>query len=233
MCFMKKRFVKNVSINNDAEYNSDEVGENYEIEEENDFFIGTLSKTTKTTAAEWNIEVLVEGNKMVCQVDTGSQVNIISTDILNKLYVKNLLKKTKVNIFTFSGEKLKVLGSVDLKIVYENQSHILNFFVVNMKCKNIIGLQSARDMFLIKNVNLLSVNNIIENYSEVFCGLGLLHSECNLEIRKDISPVVDPPRKIPFRLYDALKMELKRMVDLNVIRKINEPTEWVSSILEI
>lgn len=223
MCFMKKRYVKNVNINEDGDCNYDE--------EEEDLFIGALSKTTNSTAAEWNIEVGIKNNKMVCQIDTGAQANIMSTYSINKLNIKCLLKKTKVNIFTFSGEKLSVVGSIDLKINHENQTYILKFFVVDMMCRNIIGLQSAIEMNLVKNVNILSVNKIFENYSDVFGGLGLLRGECNLKIRNDVPPVIDPPRKIPFRLYDPLKMELNRMMNLNVIKKVDEPTEWVNSIV--
>lgn len=62
----------------------------------------------------------------------------------------------------------------------------------------------------------------------MFGGLGHLRGECNLRLRKDVTPVINPPRKIPFRLYEPLKMELNRMVDFNVIKKVSEPTEWVN-----
>lgn len=50
-------------------------------------------------------------------------------------------------------------------------------------------------------------------------------------IKDDVKPVVDAPRKIPFSLHDALKSELDRMINLKVISKVEEPTEWVSSIV--
>lgn len=209
MCFVKKRFVKNINVKKDGEDEDDD-------EEEEDLFIGAISKATKTTATEWNIELKVDNNRIKCQVDTGAQANIISKEIAKKLNFLNLLKNTVVNIFTFSGEKLAVLGTIKLSVVYENETHILKFFVVDMKCKNIIGIQSAIDMNLIKNVNILTLNNIIEKYSDVFSGIGLLYEECDLQIRQDISPVVEPPRKIPFKLYDGLKTELVRMESLNI-----------------
>lgn len=44
-----------------------------------------------------------------------------------------------------------------------------------------------------------------------------------------VSPVVHPCRKIPFALRGKLKEELAHMGKLDVIKKIDEPTEWVSS----
>ena len=42
-----------------------------------------------------------------------------------------------------------------------------------------------------------------------------------------------PPRKVPISLHKKLKDELDRMVRLEVIQPIDEPTEWVSSLVII
>lgn len=45
-----------------------------------------------------------------------------------------------------------------------------------------------------------------------------------------VAPVVHACRKVPFALREKLKDELARMEKLKVIQKINEPTDWVSSL---
>jgi len=45
--------------------------------------------------------------------------------------------------------------------------------------------------------------------------------------------VVHPPRKIPFTQREKVKEELDRMEKLGVIRKAEEPTEWVSSLVVV
>lgn len=70
---------------------------------------------------------------MVCQIDTGAQANIISIESLKSILPNYFLKKTNVRIFTFSGEKLSVLGTINLEISYEGQTHILNFFCCDFK----------------------------------------------------------------------------------------------------
>ncbi|XP_037828511.1 uncharacterized protein K02A2.6-like [Lucilia sericata] len=224
MCFLKKKYVKYV-------YADDEVDKE---EEEEDLFVGALSR--KTSKVEWNVEVNINNNKIVCQVDTGAQANIMSFETINILNMKHMIKNTNVKIFTFSGELLKVLGFADLSVIYEGQIFNIKFYIVNIICRNIIGLESAIKLNLIRNINMieygnLRINKLIENYSDIFNGLGLLQNKCNLKIRENISPIVDPPRKIPFKLHDKLKNELKRMTELNVIEPISEPTEWVSSIV--
>ena len=46
----------------------------------------------------------------------------------------------------------------------------------------------------------------------------------------DVPPHIDAPRKTPIALKDAIKEELDSMVEDCVIRKVTEPTDWVSSL---
>jgi hypothetical protein len=65
----------------------------------------------------------------------------------------------------------------------------------------------------------------------VFEGLGCLpgeHKICNDDKR---TPVVHACRKVPFALRKKLKEELGRMEKMDVITKMDEPTEWVSSLV--
>ena len=62
-------------------------------------------------------------------------------------------------------------------------------------------------------------------YDDVFQGLGCLPGQHSIKIQDNATPVVNACRKIPFRLRDILKSELERMEALDVITKIEEPTE--------
>ena len=68
-------------------------------------------------------------------------------------------------------------------------------------------------------------------YKDLFEGLGMLQDKCTFKINPNIVPVVEPPRKIPFSLYNDLEAELSRLIKLNVVKKVTEPTEWVNSIV--
>ena len=52
-------------------------------------------------------------------------------------------------------------------------------------------------------------------------------------MNSSVTPVVHPPRKIPFTQRENVKEELDRMEALGVIRKADEPTEWVSSLVVV
>lgn len=69
---------------------------------------------------------------------------------------------------------------------------------------------------------------ILENFSDVFEGLGCLSTEYKIQLDKDAKPVVHPPRKIMFNLKNKVKDELSWPERMRVIIKVSDPTEWVN-----
>ena len=55
--------------------------------------------------------------------------------------------------------------------------------------------------------------------------------EHRIQIKENATPVIHPPRKIPAALRDRLKKELDTMEKNSVIKRIEEPTEWVNSLV--
>ncbi|XP_052819930.1 uncharacterized protein K02A2.6-like [Mya arenaria] len=79
--------------------------------------------------------------------------------------------------------------------------------------------------------NPLTKDIVLKKYKEVFDGIGLLAGECKIHIDPTVQPVVHPSRKVPIALQEKVKDELLRMESLGVIEKVNEPTDWVSSMV--
>ena len=73
----------------------------------------------------------------------------------------------------------------------------------------------------------------INMYPNLFKGLGKMGPEHHIELKEDILPKMHPPRKIPVHLWEKIKEELDNMEKTGVIRKIDEPTEWVNSIVVV
>ena len=72
--------------------------------------------------------------------------------------------------------------------------------------------------------------SIFDEY-DVFGELGCLPGEYHINIDETVKPVVHPPRRVPFALLHNMKAELERLVSLNVIEKVDHPTDWVKSIV--
>lgn len=115
----------------------------------------------------------------------------MSASTANLLKIGHQLKTSKIKLCTFSGERLPVLGLADIKLNYKNDYFSVKFYVVNINCKNIIGIKTAVIQNLIKQIKSISINEVIERNSEVFSGLGCLQNKCNFMIRDDIEPIVE------------------------------------------
>ena len=69
---------------------------------------------------------------------------------------------------------------------------------------------------------------IVEKYPGFFKGLRRMEPEHHIKLNGDVSPIVYPPRKVPIGLCEKLKEELDSTEKTGVIRKADEPAEWVN-----
>lgn len=72
---------------------------------------------------------------------------------------------------------------------------------------------------------------ILEEFNQVFQGYGKLPDIIDLEIDKEVRPVITKPRRIPHAYRDSLKTELDEMEKNGLIRKEEGHSDWVSNIL--
>ena len=57
--------------------------------------------------------------------------------------------------------------------------------------------------------------------------------EHHLIIDNSVTPTVNPPRRIPIALKEKVSNELQRMLKMNIIAHIEEPTDWVNSMVVV
>ena len=72
-------------------------------------------------------------------------------------------------------------------------------------------------------------SDIFKEYKDVFQGLGCLPGEYHLEMDPDAQPVKHTPRRIAIPLKAELKAHIKTLEKMEVLKKVTEPTEWISS----
>ena len=53
----------------------------------------------------------------------------------------------------------------------------------------------------------------------------------HMSLEENATPTIHPPRKAPFGFRDKIKEELDRLVDQNIIEKVDYRTEWVNSLV--
>ena len=106
----------------------------------------------------------------------------------------------------------------------------------------LIGPRASQQMNLVTvhqeniqkvTIQNLTLNQVTEEFGDVFKGQGCMEGKLHLEIDGTVTPVINPPCRVPFALKDKLKSELDRLEGLQMIWKVKEPTEWVSSLIVV
>ena len=71
----------------------------------------------------------------------------------------------------------------------------------------------------------------MNEYSDVFKGLGKLDAKYHIDIDDSVPAVQCTKRRIPMSVRSALKDKLDDLVDKNIITKVTTPTQWISNIV--
>ena len=78
----------------------------------------------------------------------------------------------------------------------------------------------------------LTQEKVESTYADVFQGLGKFPGEpYKLRLKPDAVPAKHRPRRVPVHLQDAFHKEVERLVKIDILEKVTEPTEWVNSFV--
>ena len=172
---------------------------------------------------------------MKVKLDTGAQVNVALYKTLEKDPKK--LKPTNINLTAYGGNKIEVLCCCNLKSRYKNIIRVLEFYVVNACAPCALSLKACQDLALIKVVLAVHTDNksqtdkLLDEFKDLLLGMALYQGSISIQLKPELQPVVHAARKVPVTLRE--KVELDRMEKLNVITKVDEPTNWVNSMMVV
>lgn len=72
---------------------------------------------------------------------------------------------------------------------------------------------------------------MIQEYASVFTGLGEFPGVYQIPVDPNITPIVNGCRKIPLAIMDRLKSTLHEQGRAKVITPVQDPTDWVNSLV--
>jgi len=75
--------------------------------------------------------------------------------------------------------------------------------------------------------------DLIEQYADVFQGLGCLDGDYHIELDPSVSPVQHVPRRVPVALKQQLKEKLDSLAAQGIIQSVSSPTPWISNLVAI
>ena len=160
------------------------------------------------------------------KLDTGAQANILPAKIARALGA--VIKPSSARLIDYNGDVIMNHGTTDLSI---KGGPVVQFELSDDERCPLLGLSSCVDLKLVRRVDSVKTADIIAEFDQCFKGIGCLEREHEIKIDPSIKPVVNRARRIPLSMIDKVKTELQKMEESGIIARVDEPTEWVSSMV--
>lgn len=201
-------------------------------EHEKDYVFCITSGQSKD--AENVIGCLVGGVKLKMVIDSGSENNIIdqtSWEFLKSqnVTVKNMVKTSDKLLNSYTGHQLENIGTFEAEIQIATRITTAKFYVVNQHRANpLLGLATGKILGVIK-IGLNAINNIDETRP-----LSKLKGVViDLPIDEDIKPVIQPYRRVPVPVEDAVSKKLDELLAQGVIEPVKGAPTWISPMVVV
>nr|XP_049581870.1 uncharacterized protein K02A2.6-like [Syngnathus scovelli]XP_049581871.1 uncharacterized protein K02A2.6-like [Syngnathus scovelli] len=109
--------------------------------------------------------------------------------------------------------------------------------------KPILGGEACEKLQLVKRMESLTATapqqrqppatkeELLQRYANVLTGLGEFPGVHHIYVDPSVTPVIHACRNVPLSIMDALKVTIKDSQNRKVITPVNEPTEWVNSLV--
>lgn len=189
--------------------------------------------------SDWDTSIEVSGKQVNFKIDTGAKCDIITFNEFENLPSPPKLGRSSRTLKSFTNHLLKPVGTADLKMKHKGQVYQIKFEVVDINNQNILSGSTAEKLGLIKRVHTVQdqisipqeQTDLSREFPDLVKTTGLLPGEYHIEIDETVPGVVHPVRKLPAAIKQKAIDELHEMENNGYITKVEEPTEWVSSMV--
>ena len=182
------------------------------------------------------VEVGIGGKQLMFELDTGSPYTFMSRDCVQSVFEQYELKESKVDIKSFTGHTVDVLGMLETQVTYQGRTAEAQL-LVTAHSPNLLG----RD--LLANLKVLAVNSISEGkpLEEILAQhqalfkdeLGKMKGfQAKIHVDKDAPPIFCKARPIPFALRAKVEKEIERLLEEKVIEPVKH-SEWAAPVVPV
>ena len=175
------------------------------------------------------------------KIDTGVSGNTLPVRTLMQMYPQQLpqLQPNNTKLTAYNGDQIKCIGKFTIDGHHNSKIQSVLFYVVDVTGPAVIGLPTCERLNIVTiNVDHISpsvptisnIDDLTQLYPNQFDTIGSFKGTAILRLKDDAVPFIDAPRKCPLHIKDELKAEIDKTEGQQVIRKVDEHTDWVSSL---
>ncbi|CAE1279480.1 unnamed protein product [Acanthosepion pharaonis] len=149
------------------------------------------------------------------------------------------LTSTQYLLTAYNNTKINCYGTTNIRCKYKNSPWLdTQFYVVDVPGAAILGLPTSVALKVVtmncaisvQHLPINSIADLIRLYHDRFDRIVEFRRTHKLAVNLNVPCHIDPPRRKPIAMREKIKAELDKMESQGVIRRIEEPTNWVSSL---
>ena len=139
-------------------------------------------------------------------------------------------------------QKLPIKGKFTATVETPKKITTAIFYIIGGNNDSLLSYDTSVQLELIPEINSVTISkyeqsssnveSLLKHYSGLFEGIGKLKDrEIKLHINENVPAVSQHHRKKPFHMHEKVEKELERLEKLDIIEKVDGPTDWVSPIV--
>lgn len=192
------------------------------------------------------LDVLINGNALKMELDTGAAVSLISSSQIKSWNVE--IKKCNLQLISVCKRTLDVLGFIQVDVKFQKVSWKFDLYVISQEREPLFGRE------WIKQISV-DWNTIIPNISDVQCVDTDFNSEvtrlkskykslfstevgkiknlfAKVNVDSSARPVFLKSRTLPFAFRAQVEREIDRLESEGILRKV-ESSEWATPLVPV
>ena len=209
--------------------------------EDNDQEFLPLHAVGGSTTPPYKVPLVINDVVHTMELDTGASVTLMSETECHKLFPEATLRESSVLLRTYSGDRLPVVGEMDVRVQYGQQIQDLVLTVVTGNGPSLLGRNWLAHIVLdwreIRAVNSHPVGTLqylLDKYNDIFTDeLGTVKSHvAKLHMKADEQPRFFKARTVPYALRNAIEDELDRLEREGILEKVTH-SEWATPVVAV
>ena len=202
------------------------------------------------------MELMIEDKLVNVVIDSGASCNLMSEEMFNVVTGGNArLLECNKRVYAYASVEplqLKGMNSFNVKVPQTHKSLYTEFYVMRGNAATLLGREASELLGVlrvgvsinscdVKSDEMENLANLIDRkallktkFPKVFQGLGKLKGyQLKPHIDKNVQPVAQPVRRIPFSRRAKVTEKLEELLKLDVIEKEEGPTSWVNPLVVV
>ncbi|XP_062539175.1 uncharacterized protein K02A2.6-like [Armigeres subalbatus] len=177
----------------------------------------------------------VGGVKIDMFIDSGSDVNLVTSDAWEKLKAQQVVVSkcergsSKILKAYASSEPLTILGTFQAEIKLGRRSINAEFLVIKNGQRNLLGDTTSKELGILK-IGLES-NRVTDDNNRVSPFSKIVDTKVRISMDPSFTPVFQPLRRIPIPLEGAVNQKLDELLRRDIIEPKEGPASWVSPLV--